>query len=659
MKSHLISIILLFAGIYSGKAQEKIKFGEVPMSDLSMTVYSEDTTAIAVTLHEDCILRYNIMNNDFQVVTIHTIRVKVLKPAGLDRANINLPFYTGNSRIESEEISSITGYTYNLVNGKLERTKLSKQYIFEEKTSDRWRRKKIAFPNVQVGSVFELKYEKTSPFYHYLDDFHFQSSIPVRYSRFQLTIPEYFNFRKRSVGYERVDYSEKNVNLSFSLDGGKRLFCNGQEMTFVATNLPALKDDSYVWNKNDYITRITFDLMNVIVPGVFQKNFSTTWTDIDKQLTENEHFGKQLRISNLMKNELAAALKDNMSSQDKVVVILDLVKEKIQWNDDDALYIDNVRKAVREGKGSSAEMNAALICLLRDAGFDAYPVVMSLRSRGRIFPPSPTLKSLNYFLTGVNIDGNPAYMDASDKYGTVNVIPSDCMVQDARSIFKDKPAIWVDLHELGKNGSITTIKAEFNDDGRLSGTVQKTMSGVPCISYSRKVDKQKSLEDTQAEMETELNIRISNLDQGKPKNVSVTENFSFESNDIASGDDYIYLNTLIFPPITDNPFKAETRKLPVEFPYPSDQLISVTIAIPDGYDLDEAPASESITLLDNRQMSYSYRIQKIERNIMISQRITVRQTLYPATEYEHVRDFWAHIASKNNAQLVLKRVSKQ
>jgi len=655
MKTYWLGVFVFFMSVFSGMAQEKFKFGEVPMSDLSMTVFPDDTTAVAATLYENYEVNYNMVRNDFQVVTTHTIRVKILKSAGLDRANISLPFYTGVSREQSEQISGIAGYTYNLVHGKAERTKLSKEYIFEEKTSDRWRRMKIAFPNVKAGSVFELKYEKSSPFYSYLDDFIFQSSIPVRYSRCQVTIPEYFNFRKRTAGYEPIKPSEKGVNLSFPLDGGERLTCSGQEMTFVATDLPAMKDDSYVWNVKDYLTRVIFDLMNVKVPGVYYKDFSVTWADIDKQLNEHEKFGQQLRFSNLMKDELAVVMKNNTSPNDQVAAILDLVKEKIQWNDDNVLYIDNVRKAIREGKGSSAEMNAALICLLRDAGFNAYPVVMSLRSRGRIFSPFPTLKSLNYFLTGVDIDGKPTFMDATYKYGTVNVIPPDCMVQEARCVFKDKPSTWVDLHELGRNGYMTNIIAGFNEEGKLSGNVQKIMTGVPGISYIRKVDKQKSVEDTQAEMETELNARISNLEQGKPQKASVTEKFSFESNEVISGGDFIYLNSLIFPYITDNPFKAETRKLPVEYPYPYDHIMSVSLLIPDGYEVDEMPVSEIITLGD-KQISYAYQTKKMGQNIQITQRITVRQTLYPATDYQHVRDFWAHIVNKNNAQIVLKRV---
>ncbi len=655
VKMYMFIMILLCAYLSTATAQEKFKFGEVAVNDLSMTVYPGDTTAIAAVLYEDCEVRYDVFDNDFLIRTNYTVRIKVLKSAGLDRADISLPFYTGTSRSQSEKIFNITGYIYSIANGKTERIKLAKEYIFEEKSSENWRRLKIAFPNVKVGSVFELKYEKTSPFYSTLDDYAFQSSIPVRYSRYKVTIPEYFKFRKRTFGYEPLDYSEKLVNINLLFGAGKSFSCTGQEMTFVATNLPALKGDSYVWNKNDYISRITFDLMSVNVPGLYHKDFTAKWQDIDAQLMDSERFGKQLRYSNLMKEELAVRIKNDMSSKGKVEAVLDLVKTKIQWNDEDNLYIDNVKKAIKEGKGSSAEMNAALICLLRDAGFEPYPVVMSLRSQGRIFSAFPTLKSLNYFIVGVDIDGKPAYMDASHKYGIVNVIPADCMVEEARCIFKDKPGRWVDLHEIGRNGHMINIIAEFNKEGKLSGTVQEIRSGVPCMAYCRKVDKQKSVDDYKAEMETEMKVTISDLEQGKPQDVSVMEKYSFENNDITLNDEYIYINSLIFPYIDDNPFKAETRKLPIEYPFPCDYIISTTLMLPEGYTLEEIPSSEKITLGD-KQIIYTYQVQKGDKNVQVVQRISIKQTLYPVTEYQHTRDFWAHITNKNTAQLVLKRL---
>lgn len=649
--------LFLFVFAYAAKAQEKIKFGEVSAEDLNMSVYPEDTSAVAVVLHESCRVWYDVATDDFVLKTSHTVRIKILKTSGLSYADVNLPFYVTSGSRKSERIYGISGFTHNIADGKIQRTKLLKDYIFEEKTSENMRRMKIAFQNVQAGSVIELKYEKSSPYYSYIDDYIFQSSIPVIYSTYTAIIPEYFSFGKRTAGYEYIDFSEKQVNVSFMING-QRLSCSGSEMTFTAKNLPVLKDDNYVWNKNDFTSKIMFDLRSFQIVGVTYKNFSVTWQDIDKQLMEDERFGKQFRFSNLMKEEMAKAIDVSMTPEQKINAVLNLVKAKVQWDERNVLYIDNVRKALKEGKGSSAEMNALLICLLRDAGFEAYPVVMSLRSRGRIFSAFPTQKSLNYFLTGVDIDGKSVYMDASDKYGAVNVIPMNCMVQEARCVLDEgKPSRWVDLHDIGRNGTLKNITAKFNEEGKLSGTVSETYSGIPYVRYCTLTDKQKSADDYRETLETKLNISISDLEQGKPQGASVSEKYSFENNNIVLGDDYIYLDALIFPYIDENPFKAESRKLPVEFPYPYDYVMTTTIELPEGYEVEEIPVAERITLGD-RQINFNFAARQQDRILQVTQRITLRETVYPVQQYEHVRDFWAHIADKNTAQLVLKRIEQ-
>ena len=54
--------------------------------------------------------------------------------------------------------------TYNLVNNKVEKTKLKSDGEFIEKTNKFYSEKKITMPNVKVGSIIEYKYIKKSPF---------------------------------------------------------------------------------------------------------------------------------------------------------------------------------------------------------------------------------------------------------------------------------------------------------------------------------------------------------------------------------------------------------------------------------------------------------------------------------------------------------------
>ena len=59
---HLLVGLLL--DILSINAQEKIKFEEVPVEDLSMTVNPDDTTAVAVP-YESCDVRYDVSDNSY------------------------------------------------------------------------------------------------------------------------------------------------------------------------------------------------------------------------------------------------------------------------------------------------------------------------------------------------------------------------------------------------------------------------------------------------------------------------------------------------------------------------------------------------------------------------------------------------------------------
>lgn len=620
-----------------------------------MLTYEADTSAVAVVLYEACNVRYDIIGGYIQVITDYTERIKILKIAGQEWGNMEIPFVYGRSSDESESVSGISGYTYNLAGGKLEKVKLTKEYIKEEKTTETRRRIKIAFPNVQVGSVVELKYQITSPYYTYINDFFFQRSIPVRYSKYTVSIPEYFTFSKSTMGYEPIQAKEERKNGVFLIQGDK-IDYSSQEMTFEAANLPSIKDDGYVWDVDDFRSKVTFQLAGMQFPRSMYKSFANTWSDIDKRLMEDESFGRQLKISNLLKNELQSTIKAEMSDEEKIAAVLSLVKSKVKWNDEDRLLIKSVRSAVKDGVGTSAEMNALLINVLQDAGFDAYPVAMSLRSNGRIFPTYPNLNKLNYFIVGVDAGDKSYYMDASSKYGSINIIPTGCMVENARALRKNRAGEWVDLHKLGKGVDIQMLAVGFDENGVLEGKVNRSLRGIVAMQACSGYAKKKSEEEYVEELATRYKVEINDFEmQGCEEGGMATQAFSFRNEEVTLGDDYVYIAPLLFYAAGENPFKAETRKLPVEFPYPYDDMVTAVFRIPEGYEVEELPKAEKIVFGDN-EIAYMYLVNHEGNQLKISQRLTVTQNIFPSTSYAQFRDFWTHIVAKNSEQIVLKKV---
>ena len=649
-----VTVMTVLCGLFAINviAQEKFKFGDVSPDILSMSVYEPDTSAVAVVLYKNCEIFYD---SDFNLNTQVTVRYKMLKPAGFDYANFYIPFYTPGRNTENEIVSGISGFVYNSRDGKTEKIKLTKDCIFEENTTDNYKRIKIAFPNVNVGSVYELKYTIVSPYYGYIEDYFLQSSVPVVYSRYSVVVPEYITFSKQTLGYEIIEYKENPKNLAFLFRGGGMHRCNGTEMIFTAKNLPGLKDDGLVWNKNDFMAKVVFDLRGVRFPDTFYKSLSEKWEDIDKLLRENDNFGRQFKFGNLLRDELKSLIKPEMSDEEKISAIYDLAKNKIKWNEKKTLYSKNVKNALKDGVGSSAEINALLICLLRDADFDAYPVVMSLRSNGRIMVSHPTSKKLNYFIVGVDSKNKSYYMDASSKYGSVNVLPTDCMVINARAV-KDNNAGWVDLHNVGRNTELYVVTSNFNDEGILTGSLQKSYAGVPrigfCVDFNRDEDYKKRFESKNNVIVSEIEVTGQTGSES-----SAQENIKFESDDIRLGDEFIYISPFIFDDDISL-FKEETRKLPVEFPYPVDKNYTSMIFIPDGYQIDDMPKSERIKYGDNDDIQFNYIVEWKDDILRTNRRIIVKRTVYTAQEYKNLREFWSHITDKNESKIVLKRIEK-
>jgi len=638
-------------------AQDKFKFGEVPQDLLSMTVYDKDSSASAFVVYEnqDVYYNWNTGYSDFELVSDYTVRIKILTAEGVEQANVSIPFYKGSSSSSSENISGLTGWTYNLDNGKVTKEKLSKEYVFTENVTENLKRLKFALPAVRAGSVIEYKYSITTPYYNLPKNVQFQRSIPVKYSHFKIAIPEYFKFNRETKGYEPIKINITPTNMSFSIKGDV-LRCTGEETLAEVFDLPALKDENFVWNYSDYMSGISFDLRQVVITGIYYKDYAQTWNNVVNGLMDNDNFGGKLKNKGLFKDEITAIKASGGSDEEQLRAILNLVRGKVKWNERKTLYIDNPAKALKDGVGSSGEINSLLFNAIRNAGYDAGVVAMSLRSNGRIPLTYPTQSNFNYFVIEVKSGEKTYYMDATRSYCDLNVIPVDCMVDHALRINDNKTFNWIDLTKTGNNTERTNILASFNEDGILTGTKSKVRTGECIFSFKQDYESAKDEAEYIRKIETDKDISIANY-KTEQKQISLVETFNFTSNTIRTeGENLLTIHPLLFETMQKNPFKQETRKLPVEFNYPEDDRINVTIVVPKDYVLDEVPKSERFVYDDNL-IDFSYLVQKVDENhVQIAYRFKLDACIIPADRYADLRDFISKVYAKCQEVLIFKKV---
>lgn len=79
------------------------------------------------------------------------------------------------------------------------------------------------------------------------------------------------------------------------------------------------------------------------------------------------------------------------------------------------------QKAYTDKTGNVAEINLMLTSMLRYAGLEANPVLISTRSNGIAY--YPTIAAFNYVVSAVDISGELVLLDATEKYSNINVLP--------------------------------------------------------------------------------------------------------------------------------------------------------------------------------------------------------------------------------------------
>ncbi|MBB3187063.1 DUF3857 domain-containing protein [Microbacter margulisiae] len=648
-----LSITLLSLTSYAGNDVQK--FGKISDGEIKMTTFPADTSASAVILYEKGTAYYQI-NQGFQVYYEIYSKIKILKPEGVKYANVEVPYVDYGSG-SHERVQDIDGYVYNFVNGKVEKTRLDKKYIFTDNEEGKHFRLKFSLPNVKAGSLIEYKYTIVSDLEGRIRPWRFQNSIPVLESIYDVTVPNYFIFNINEKGYYPFTTKKEPVNQTFIFNGDMASIpCT--HLFMKAENLPALKKESYVPNMNDYYSGVSFEISGVQVPGQLYKSFALTWNEVEKALLDDPEFGDNLKQSGFFKDEVKAIASSQLTDRDKIDALYHLVQAKVKWNKKEALYTSKLKKAIKDGVGNSAEINFILLDMLKDAGYNAFPVVMSKRSEGHLPIANPSIDGFNYFVVGVITSQDTLYMDASRKNAPINVLDEDYLVDRALAIRgpEGNQSTWVDLSHVAPSTNYDICKIEF-ENGKMIVNVTSTKNNQAAYVFRENYETYKNQEERIDALQSKFGISISNYSiQGLDSvNKPVVEKYTF-AKPFALSDSVVFLNPLTIFNDNSNPFKAEKRDLPVEFSYPFTDLTSVVISVPKGYALEALPKSEKSSIKQN-DATYRYMLQKDDHFLRMMVVLSLNETIYPVTDYGYLRDFWANLTAQDNQEIVLKKIT--
>jgi len=670
MKNIFVTALLFIAAI--GFSQ-KYELGKVTIDELKEKQCPRDTSAAAAVLFSIGKTSFDYSYDDgFQIITEISTKIKIYKKEGYDYANHSEKIYIGGNGNEKVDVTKAV--TYNLIGDKIEKTKLTGSGEFDEKVNKYWNRKKIAMPNVKVGSIIEYKITITSPYISNFPDWEFQKDIPVNFSEYTTYIPEYFIYNVHQKGYSSPEVSKdgKSRTLNYSYmppimpgmnnpSDGKRvnetLEFNESIVKYTARNSPALKDESYVNNVDNYKGTIIHELSGTRYPNSPYKNYATDWESVVKTIYDNESFGTELNKTGYFEKDLETLLSGVTAQEDRIATVFNYVKSRMNWNEFTGIYCDDgVKKAYQEKKGNIAEINLMLTAMLRNAGFEANPILLSTRSNGISLFPSKS--AYNYVIAGIEMNNQIIMLDASNKYALPDILPIRDLNWFGRIIRKNGTSAEIDLMPKLNSKDIVSIMASINDKGEVSGKIRdqyfdynafvfrEINNNIAKDSYIEKLEKKhQGLEIGEYEVQN-------STDLSKP----IVENYSFTStNSVEIIGDKIYISPFLFFAKTENPFKQESREYPVDFVYPSQDKFNISLTIPDGYVIEALPVPKVVAMPEDLG-NFKYNISSNGNQIQLLFTHDTNQAIIGSEYYEELKAFYKELIQKQTEKVVLKKV---
>lgn len=199
MKISTLLLISIFIAVNSpvfGQSK-KVRFKKVSKEELLRKACPYQDEAHAEYLYHSVTAKSSYSETKKKFVMNYFVhdRIKIYDKKGFNEADIRIPFRTYNISSDNDDVQSISAYSFNLINGKVEKVKLKKENIYKERYNDFISFVKFPMPSVEEGTVLDIKYVIQTNSVFNIKEFYFQEDIPIDFAYFKTVLPEFYSYK--------------------------------------------------------------------------------------------------------------------------------------------------------------------------------------------------------------------------------------------------------------------------------------------------------------------------------------------------------------------------------------------------------------------------------------------------------------------------------
>ncbi|MEN9838901.1 MAG: hypothetical protein RL177_380 [Bacteroidota bacterium] len=633
-------------------AQETVfKYGDVGNHDFDVMPAPGQEDASAYILYD-----YGefYINTDLNSIFTRHHRFRVLNQAGLTYGNVTIP-YVSRKGVQTVRELKAQVYTRDET-GKIHRRALRSRDFYREEFNSTYSVVKFTIPDLQPGSVVEYSYQIQSQNPLYIPSWSFQSSEPTLYSEMSAFIPNALRYAPVYTGHVRLEppsrsdyYPRDRSEIFFTDEGGTRY-------RYVAQDVPPLNEEAYTSNIDNYRTSIRFNLTQIQFYGSRGTNFSNSWPSVGKNLLDDTEVGGRLRSNRDVAQLVTTVATGLTDTLDIAKAIYDHVTTQYEWTETYTFWSTRtISDVIREKNGTSGELTFLLINMLREAGIDTEPVLISTRANGMLLPMYPNPTQLDHAITRVRIAGKTYFLEANSPLLPFGLL-SPASLNDRGFLLteEDQHLITIAPSDVYRNRSM--ISLALNADGSGSGTLQSSNSGYQAYDLRSQMK-----EGNEADLYSGVLANVNELQLDSMTTVGLTDrngpvvlNASFRSptlGDVAG--ELLLVNPILMNRWETNPFTSVSRNYPIDFDYPLESSLVTIITLPEGYVVESLPENQRFGLGPDANFTILYAQNEHDVQVMCSYKIS--KTQFPAAQYDALRGFFDLMVEAQKQQLVLRK----
>jgi len=655
-----VSVTLAAFGLFAAPAYGD-PWTQPTAEELSMTAQPQVPGAAAVYLNRE----------ESTIDNLHVyseyVRIKVLTEGGKKYANVELKYMAGGAT--GFDVTGVSGRTIHpdgtivLFTGKPYEQLVVKGPGYTEKE------KVFTLPDVTVGSILEYRYNLRWDDQHYFPPrWEIQNELYLRKGHF-LWKPT----NRTLVRNDERGLLTNTLSWTYNLPPGAaiqqrespKMSLNDHQSQTIELNVhdvPPAPEEEYMLPASSLRYQVLFYYSAYRNGDEFWKGEGKHWAQINDNLighgpiiqsavqqlvalTDTQEQKLKKLYAAVMQLDNSDFNREHSRAEDKSEGLAEIKSSDDVWT----------RK-----RGSSKELTALFVALVRAAGMKSYLMAVASRDRNVFDPAFESLYQLNDDIAIVTVDGKEQFFDPGSRYCPYGHLAWNHTLSGGLRQTDDGSAIARTPAESYTNSGVDRVaNLSLDEHGVATGTIKLTFHGDSALRW-----RQRALSGDQESLEQELTKHLQQMLPGgmEVKLASVAKQSDYEeplvvsynvSGPIGSSTGKrLLIPGDLFETNAKPVFVHEKRETTVAFHYPSSARDAIHISFPPSFTIESAPGSNEIPF--EKRGVYKRMAETSPTSVTVRRNLFLAEVFFQPKEYADLRSFYTKFESADQEPVVLK-----